>query len=109
MVKLTTPHQEHMQIVRDVAKDHKVSVSEILGGYRDARIIIARHAAYAAVWKATGWPYTRVARFFNREHTTVIYGIGAHLYRQGKRYGPVKTYLNKTTRNREFYRQRIAA
>jgi len=72
-------------------------------------VVEARHEAFAAIWEATGWKYTRVAIFFGRYHTSVMYGIGSYLFKQGRRDGPVQTYLTKATRRKPHYVWKNAA
>jgi chromosomal replication initiator protein len=71
------PHRV-LQMIKAVAWDHGVSVAEILGNGRRARICAARRDAMRAVrWMDFGDgrqpSYPQIGRWFGRDHTTVIH------------------------------------
>ena len=65
------------QIVDQVSSLHCVSRADILGTSRVAKIICARQHCYTLA-RQGGKSFLAIGRFFNRDHTTVIYGIKAH-------------------------------
>ena len=60
------------QIIQEVALEYRVSVNEILGERRSAKILTARWEAIRRVYDATEWSLSRISRIFNRDHSTII-------------------------------------
>jgi len=75
--KPENPECQMAQICLDVAKRHRVSVSDLRGHSRLRTLAQARQQAYR-MCRDKGFSYPEIGRFFgNRDHTTVIYGIDA--------------------------------
>lgn len=73
-----TPYGRVLSIVRPIAERHEVSVDDIMGRSRLRRITAARFEAFDAVKTRLDMTLCDVAHYFDRDHTTVIYGISAH-------------------------------
>jgi len=80
-----TPRDKVMADIKEVAKWHGVSVRLILSPDRHRCVVAARNAAYWLLWFKYGYSLPKIGRFFGRNHTTVLFGIGAH---QGRISGP---------------------
>lgn len=61
-------------IVGEVAKRHRMTVSDILSKSPNRRIGRARRDAYSCLY-ASGLSYPEVGLMFGRDHTTVLYGV----------------------------------
>jgi len=65
-------------IIKDVADRHGLSVDDLTGHSRKARLVIARHEAQYLCVEA-GYSRNSVAYLFNdRDHTTVCHAIKRH-------------------------------
>lgn len=60
-------------IVDATASVYGVRAIDILGRRRKKEFSEARHAAMLVALKCTRWGYADIGRFFNRDHTTVMY------------------------------------
>lgn len=56
------------------AARHDVCLKDAESHWRDPRAVRARWFAFNAL-RERGWSLPRIARAFNRDHTTVIYGL----------------------------------
>jgi chromosomal replication initiation ATPase DnaA len=69
-----TPHGQSMQIIMECAREHGVSIKDVIGSARFK-------SATAARWKACrrlrdkGLSYAQIGMKLNRDHTTVMYAI----------------------------------
>lgn len=64
-----------LDIVGLLALDTGVSVSEIIGRDRSARITLIRHIAMWLLRNFTPMSYPEIGRIFGRDHTTVICAV----------------------------------
>lgn len=55
-------------------KKHGVVWSEMVANRREKVLTLARQEMYT-VLRRSGWTYTRIARLFNRDHTSVLWGV----------------------------------
>ncbi len=62
-------------IVQDAARLWNISIDDILGPRRDQRACSARWAVMAAL-DDLGWSSTKIGNYLNRDHTTVLWGLG---------------------------------
>lgn len=69
------------KIVSKAARDHGVSVREIMGRSRIRPIAWARQQIMSDL-AARGWSEPRIGNFLKRDHSTVHVGIKAHRARQ---------------------------
>lgn len=81
-----------MQIVREVAEKHRVSVADLRGQSRKRSIAWARQEAMCRLYRETAWSLPRIGQYFGgRDHTTARYGVLAYEARlrgeQPPRYG----------------------
>ena len=95
------PQRPHEKILREVLTKYKTNLATIKGVSRKKGNVAAKAEIYYRFYKELGWPYNRIAKFFNKDHTTIRHlvlkvekiGIdGASTYRwQGdRRRGPAK-------------------
>lgn len=64
-----------LPIIREVAAQAGYSVEELISHDQHQRITSVRHFAMWRAKKETGRSWPEVARFFNRDHTTVMNGF----------------------------------
>ena len=70
------------QIARDVCSKHGVSWCDIVSDRRPKEIIEARQEIMWRLSRETGMAAAAIGRFLgNRDHTTVLYGVKAHIRR----------------------------
>lgn len=62
-------------IVEKVSADFGVSVSDLRSRKREHHLTIVRHYAMWKAYTETGRSTTQIGRWFNRDHTTALYGI----------------------------------
>jgi hypothetical protein len=72
--------------IREVCDRHIVTWSEIMGPGRTKPVAQARQQAFVALAEM-GFPLADIGRFFNRDHTTVLWGIRAHERRKASAAG----------------------
>jgi chromosomal replication initiation ATPase DnaA len=73
---MTTPTEPMRLTVARVAAKHGVTVADIMGARRTAKISAARFEAFADCRPGRSLP--RIGRFFGRHHTAVMHGIRRH-------------------------------
>lgn len=73
-----TPRAQILAMVEGVAARHGITLADIMGRSREYRFAHPRQEAYWTVHKNTPLSYPAIGRLFNRDHTTIIYGITAH-------------------------------
>jgi len=71
-----------IEIIRYIAEKHGVRVVEILSQNKLRDIVFARQEAMAVIDKRFSLGSIEIGRIFNRDHTTVLYGIKAHWKRE---------------------------
>ena len=64
------------EIAARVAAAYRLSMAEIRGPFRQARIAHPRQEAMRIMYEA-GYSTPRIGRFFRRDHTTVLHGVRA--------------------------------
>lgn len=70
------------EIVRDVARRHRVRFEEILGPSRAQPIAGIRQEAMWELHQQDRWSLPQIGRFLgNRDHTTVLHGVRRHAER----------------------------
>lgn len=60
-------------IIKEEAKNNKVTVDYIIGKKRDKRSISIRHYTMWRAKKETDASFTKIGKIFNRDHTSVIH------------------------------------
>lgn len=60
------------EIAQIIAFQHKTTLNKIRGNSRVGPIVLARHRAMKAMFEI-GYSFHDIARFFDRDHTTVMY------------------------------------
>lgn len=82
-----TPRQKTMQDVEAVARIYRVKADEVMSHSRRDRAVKARQAVMWMLRYFRGWSYMEIGRLMNRDHSTVVYGIGRHDMRLGRQTG----------------------
>lgn len=70
-------------IAAHVASRHGLTLKEIRSDSRERRITWPRQEAMYEIRRCTNKSFPAIGRFFDCDHTTVMYGCAAHLTRQG--------------------------
>lgn len=65
------------EVLQAVSEKHAVSEPDILGKSRRREIVHARWEVMA-ILHGMGWGFSRIARMFGIDHTTVMHGIKSH-------------------------------
>jgi hypothetical protein len=65
-------------IADQVAKKHKIDLSDITSNRRDRRTSAARQEIFWRCRHETSSSIPAIGRLFNRDHTTVLFGISQH-------------------------------
>jgi len=73
LISYEMPPLKMRQIVNAVARMHDVSLSDILSTKRQKKLVEARHLAIYACTRLTVKNYCEIGRFFDRDHSTVMY------------------------------------
>jgi len=67
------------EIAAAVADQHRVSVAEIRGRGRNARLVAARQRFMAEAYAQGRWSQPTIGRWLDgRDHSTIHHGIAAH-------------------------------
>lgn len=69
-------HRTAGRIVDQVATRTGITRTAILGRDRFAEVVHARHLAMWLIRTQLDWSYPQIGRWFGRDHTTVIHGVG---------------------------------
>lgn len=69
------------RIALDVALEHGITLAELTGPARHRRQAWPRQEAMARMHEA-GYSLSQIARFLDRDHTTILHGVRAHKARQ---------------------------
>lgn len=81
------PIEEHRpscrRIIDEVAKEDGVSAADIVSERRLGSLIAPRHKAMYRCRMETPFSLPQIGKAFNRDHTTIGYGIMAHCHRTG--------------------------
>jgi len=67
-----------IRLVKQVAAAHQVTLDELLGHDRTSAPSEARRALWEALAATGHWSFSRLARVFDRDHTTIAAGIDKH-------------------------------
>lgn len=81
--KRVVPHIVR-SIVASVAMEHGVKASEIMGRSRNATVHAARRSAMVRVRDATGASTSVIGKWFDRDHSTVVFAIAADERREAR-------------------------
>lgn len=66
------------QIVSEISRKHGVTFEEITSEVRIPRVVHARQELMWRLRTEVLWGTPRIGRFVNRDHSTVLHGIGRH-------------------------------
>ena len=81
------PRPNSRVIISQVAEKHGLMMRDILSKSRKRHIAWPRHEAFDRLRKETKMSLPAIARIWDMDHTTILYGIWAH--RQRKEQGKV--------------------
>jgi chromosomal replication initiation ATPase DnaA len=70
-----TRPSEAKKILGEVAARFGFTADDILSEMRTKQLCFARHTAMLEVLEATKWTYSRLGRFFHRDHSTCMHGV----------------------------------
>lgn len=88
---------EILRLVHCIAKQHDVTIEEMLGETRQASPCAARQQLWYELYITGRWSYPRLAQTFGRQsHETIILGVRSHCGRAGlaaPRQGMGKRYV----------------
>lgn len=73
-----TVYDKMRQLVAKIAAEHGVTTAEIYGDRRFAGVTVARQKAVVAVAMASEWTCTKIGKFFNKDHSTIIHTLQKH-------------------------------
>ncbi|WP_425087792.1 helix-turn-helix domain-containing protein [Stappia sp.] len=80
-MKLALTVSPAQKILHEVALKHQVRRDNLTGPRSFRQYVHARHEAMYRLLVELRWPLTRIGSLLNRDHTTVMHGIGAHCRR----------------------------
>lgn len=95
-----TPIRETMgDIIRTFAIKNNVSVFELHGKSRMREIVLLRHELWYEIHiKRPDKSYAEIGRLFNRDHTSILAGIGNHALKNGIDH-PLSDFAQRKKRN----------
>jgi chromosomal replication initiation ATPase DnaA len=70
-------------IIERVADEYGLDYQDMIGRDRSMGVAHARQDAMHECWRTRRWSLPQIGRAFNRNHTTVLYGVRAHKRRAG--------------------------
>jgi len=86
-ITLSDPRPNSRSIIKEVAQKHDLMMRDILSKSRKRHIAWPRHEAFDRLRKETKMSLPAIARIWDMDHTSILYGIWAH--RQRKEQGKV--------------------
>ena len=86
-ITLSEPKNTPRAIIRSVAQKHDLTMDEMFSTSRRRPIAWARQEAFDRLYRETRLSLPAIARLFDKDHTTVLYGIWE--YRKRKAAGKV--------------------
>lgn len=72
-----------VELADRIAKQHDVTLLEMLGHTRGSGPSWARQALWSELYARGHWSYPRLGKLFDRNHRTIMAGVDAHLRRTG--------------------------
>lgn len=93
---LTEKEQNIIELIAKIMEQETgCSLEDIQGDRRHERVVICRHVFYYFMRVKLHWIYTDIAKFFNKHHSTVMYGIE-------NVYDAIKMYKNVNLREYRY-------
>ena len=65
-------------IIAEVTARRSVPVSHLFSTLRDRKVSHTRHEIWFRLRQECAWSYPRIAKFFDKDHTTILYGVRGH-------------------------------
>lgn len=84
LVRIPGSRPTMRQLAQQVADEHGLTLDDLTGPSRTDTIVRARQEAMAVIRANTRFSFPQIGRFFNRDHTTVIYSVRAYEARQDR-------------------------
>lgn len=72
-----TPRALRMAVIAAIARQHDVTVAEIMSDRRDRHVVHARRAAMTAIYRQFPDSLPQIGRLFRRDHSTVMHNLRA--------------------------------
>lgn len=82
LIEVVPPPPTMREIAVGIATKHGLTLDELMGPQRAWRFSHPRQEAMAAIVATRRFSFPQIGRFFNRDHTTVLYAARIHLARQ---------------------------
>ena len=73
--RLSTRREQIRNLVRDICTLHGVTLNDIVGPFREARIVRARNEAIYQIRHTFTLSLPQIGRIFHRDHTTIMHSI----------------------------------
>jgi chromosomal replication initiation ATPase DnaA len=87
-ITLSEPRPSARAIIHAVAQKHELTTHDLIGKDKCRHMAWARHEAFDRLYrKETHMSLPAIARMFDMDHTSVLYGIWAHRKRKDAREG----------------------
>ena len=81
-ITLSEPQPNSRAIIKEVALKHDLMFSDILSKSRKRQIAWPRHEAFERLYRETKMSLPAIARIWDMDHTSILYGIWAHRKRK---------------------------
>lgn len=75
--------RELLDIAARFAREHDVTVRELVGPSHQRACAWARQAMWNYLQGLGHWSYSRIGELFGRDHSTIMAGVRQHLRRTG--------------------------
>lgn len=66
------------RVLNAVSARHRLNPLAVRGERRDRKLIVARQECFWLCRERLGFSYPKIARFFHRDHTTILHGCRKH-------------------------------
>lgn len=80
---MKTPRAHLWDEIAEIAKANGVPLSALRGRTLNRRIAAVRHEVWYVLRTRHSMSYPKIGAIFDRDHTSVIYGVGQYLLRSG--------------------------
>jgi chromosomal replication initiation ATPase DnaA len=95
------------EIIHATAEKHGIDICDLMGGSRTWNVGRARHEAYYRVKeRKPALSLNQIGKFFQRDHTSILFGLAAHAERSGEHDFTGFSLERNRTRNRDAARER---
>ena len=81
-ITLSEPRPNSRIIIREVAQKHDLMIWQILSKKKNRHVAWAKHEAFDRLYRETNMSLPAIARIWDMDHTSILYGIWAHRKRK---------------------------